>query len=139
MLSARARRVLQEAVLLARHFGVVDYDDEDGSWLHIAHFGLPVGWDRPSTALLIELPPAYPHVPPDGFYLDRLLRTALGQSVDHYFENPGAYNRHADRGWAWFCIHLNRGTWRPRADVAGGDNLLKLTVLIRAILSEMVQ
>lgn len=134
---SRVQRVYQEALLLARHFGVVDYDDEDGLWVHIPCFPLPVGWDRQTTGLLLELPGGYPHVPPNGFYIDRLLRTASGRQVSHYFEERGRFNPYADKGWGWFCIHLERGSWRPTGSVLHGDNLLKLTALIRAILTEV--
>jgi len=133
---SRVERVYQEADLLARQYGVADYDDEDGRWVHVLYFPLPAGWDRRTTGLLLELPDGYPHVPPEGFYIDRFLRTRSGQQVDHYFEERGHYNPYADKGWGWFCIHLERGAWRPTADVLGGDNLYRLTVLIRAILTE---
>jgi hypothetical protein len=133
----RVRRVYQEALLLAQEFGVVDYDDEDGRWVHIPHFPLPVGWDRQYTGLLLELPSGYPHIPPDGFFIDRFLRTAAGLRVEHYFEERGSYNPHADKGWGWFCIHLDRRAWQPMSDVYQGDNLLKLAALIRAILTEI--
>jgi hypothetical protein len=133
----RVQRVYQEALLLARQFGVVDYDDEDGLWVHIPHFPLPAGWDRRTTGLLLVLPNGYPHVPPDGFYMDRFLRTHSERRVDHYFEVRGDYNPYADKGWGWFCIHLGRVSWRPTDSVLHGDNLLRLTALIRAILTEV--
>jgi hypothetical protein len=135
--SSRVRRVYQEAVLLARQFGVVDYDDEDGRWVSIERFPLPAGWDRRATGLLLVLSKEYPHVPPDGFYIDRFIRTRSGRCVDHYFEERDRLNPYADRGWGWFCIHLTRRAWRPTCDVVHGDNLFKLTVLIRAALTEV--
>jgi hypothetical protein len=137
MSHSRLQRVYQEALLLARQFGVVDYDDEDGRWVQIPRFPLPLGWDRRTTGLLLVLPSGYPHVPPDGFYIDRFLRTRNGQRVEHYFEREGSHNPYTDQGWGWFCIHLDRGAWRPTGDVFHGDNLLKLTALIRAILTEV--
>lgn len=137
MSHSQVQRVYQEALLLARQFGVVDYDDEDGRWVYIPHFPLPVGWDRRTTGLLLVLPSGYPHMPPDGFYIDRFLRTRNGQQVDHYFEERSRHNPYAGKGWGWFCIHLDRGAWRPTGDVLHGDNLLKLTALIRAILTEV--
>lgn len=138
MSRSRKDRVYQEALLLARHFGEVEYDEEDGQWLYVPHFSLPAGWDRPATGLMWVLPGSYPHLPPDGFYIDRYLRTHRGQRIGHYFEERGTYNPYADKGWAWFCIHLERGAWRPAADVMRGDSLLKLAALIRAILTEAV-
>ena len=139
MSPSRLRRVYQEVLLLAEQYGVIDYDDEDGDWVHIPYFALPAGWDRQTTGLLIKLPRGYPHVPPDGFHIDRYLRTQDGRRVEHYFEEQGGYNPYADRGWGWFCIHLNQGRWRPTSDVGQGDNLLRLTALIRAILTESVE
>lgn len=137
MSRTQAQWVYREALLLARHFRVVDYDEEDGSWVHIRRFPLPAGWDRPATELLLALPHGYPHLPPDGFYIDRGLRNRLGQKIDHYFEDDGRFNAYAHRGWGWFCIHPHRGAWRPAADLVSGDNLLKLTALIGAILAEV--
>ena len=134
----RVQRVYQEAMLLAWQFGVVDYDDEDGRWVHILEFPLPTGWDREKTGLLLMLPDGYPHVPPNGFYIDRFLRTRSGRRVEHYFEEQGGYNPYAEKGWGWFCIHLGRRAWRPAGDVRRGDNLFKLTALIRAALTEVV-
>lgn len=136
MTSLRQRRVLQEAMLLARHYGEAEYDDQGGKWLYLPSFPLPAGWDRPTTGLMWVLPGSYPHLPPDGFYVDRFLRTRHGKRIGHYFEERGTYNPYADRGWAWFCIHLHPGAWRPSGNVAQGDNLFKLAVLIRAILTE---
>lgn len=135
---AQVRRVYEESLLLALQFGTVDYDDKAGSWVRIPYFPLPVGWDRGTTGVLFELPHGYPHVPPDGFYIDRFLRTRYGRQIGHYFENRGRFNRYADHGWGWFCIHLESGAWHPAAEVARGDNLLKLAALIRAILTRAV-
>ncbi len=135
----RMQRIFQEALLLARQFGEVDYDEEEGCWVYIPNFGLPVGWDRPQTGLLLALPSSYPHIPPNGFYVDRFLRSSDGRRMDHYFEERSIHNPYADQGWGWFCIHLGQRSWRPTADTRYGDNLLKLTVLIRAILTEVVR
>jgi hypothetical protein len=138
MSRTQAQWVYREACLLARQFGTVEYDDEDGRWVEIPHFPLPAGWDRPATGLLLVLPNGYPHVPPDGFYMDRCLRIRRGQKVGHYFEEGGIHNPYAAKGWAWFCIHPDREAWYPTSDLVSGDNLFKLVALIRAILTEAV-
>jgi hypothetical protein len=138
MSRTQARRVYQEALLLARQFGVVDYDEEDGQWVRIPEFPLPEGWGRPVTELLLVLPSGYPHMPPNGFFIDRHLRTQSGHRIDHCFEERGEYNPYAAKGWAWFCIHLDRQAWRPTGDILHGDNLVKLAMLIRAILTDAV-
>ena len=76
MSHSRVERVFQEVVLLAQQFKVVDYDEEDGRWIHVLKFPLPAGWDRPTTGLLLILPNGYPHVPPNGFYIDRFFAPA---------------------------------------------------------------
>ncbi len=138
MSHSRVQRIIQEALLLAKQFNVVEYDDEDGRWVHVPQFPLPAGWDRQTTGLLLILPNGYPHVPPNGFYIDRFLRTCSGGRIDHYFEQEGSYNPFANQGWGWFCVHLNQGIWRPTGNVLYGDNLAKLAALIRAILTEVV-
>ena len=138
MNSMRLQRIIQEVMLLARENGMVEYDEEDGRWVHLPDFSLPDGWDRATTGMLLVLPDGYPHIPPDGFYVDRFLRTRSGLRLDHYFEDLSQYNPYAAQGWAWFCIHLKNGSWRPAASIEDGDSLFTLTALIRAILTEVV-
>ncbi|NLF15485.1 MAG: hypothetical protein GX597_27170 [Anaerolineaceae bacterium] len=138
MSHAQAQRVFAEAYLLAREYGAVEYDEEDGHWVRIERFALPAGWNSRTTEVLWELPNGYPSLPPNGFYIDRFLRTYAGRPIQHYFEERSAYNRYADRGWGWFCIHLHNEAWRPTTDVRRGDNLLKLAALVRAVLTEVV-
>ena len=137
-MTKRHRRVVLEVLLLAMAFGEVNFDENCCTWVHIRRFRLPAGWNKAATELLIELPSAYPQVGPDGFYLDRRLRDRSGRTPAHYFEERGRYNKYADRGWAWFCLHQEpgkRGGWRAANSIMDGDNLIKYVELIRAILS----
>lgn len=130
----RQRWVEEEACRLALHFGEVEYDECDGSWVMLPHFPLAPGLGRAATALLVELPAAYPAIPPDGVYVDRDLPLD-----DHYFPQASEFNPYAREGWAWLCLHARRGdkaAWRPGARVGAGDNLLVLLVLARALLDE---
>lgn len=138
-MNRRAQRILQEIALLATRFDAINYDDEDFTWVHIPHFELPAGWNRDTTGLLILLPPAYPHVPPNGFYIDQRLRTRRGESISHYFQEQGPNNPLGSKGWAWYCIHADKGNWSPTASVFHGDNLLKYIELIRAVLTKIAQ
>ena len=130
------QRILFEISILSARFQDVNYDDEDFSWVHIPCFDLPLGWNQYHTGLLIELPTAYPDIPPDGFYVDKNLRPTNGRPMTHYFEDQGHYNPYAKCGWAWYCIHPSRTSWRPSAHVLQGDNLLKYIELIRMVLTQ---
>ena len=128
----RRRWVEDEVCRLALRFGEVEYDERAGSWVMLPRFPLGPRLGRPDCALLIELPPAYPAIPPYGVYVDRDLPLD-----DHYFPQDGDLNPHAHEGWAWLCLHARRGdsgAWRPGARVPDGDNLLVLLVLVRALL-----
>lgn len=135
----RDQRILQEIALLATRFDAINYDDEDFTWVHLPCFELPAGWSKRTTELLILLPPAYPQVPPNGFFIDQRLRTRRGGAVDHYYEDQGPQNPLGSKGWAWYCIHADRGNWSPTASVLHGDNLLKYVELIRTILTEIAR
>lgn len=137
-MSKRGQRIVQEVLLLAMAFGEVNFDENCYTWVHIPRFRLPVGWNKATTELLIELPSAYPQVGPDGFYLDKRLRDRWGRNPDHYFEEESRHNKYAHLGWAWFCLHQEpskRGGWKATSNVMDGDNLVKYVELIRAILS----
>ncbi len=100
----------------------------------LPRFPLAPGFGRANCALLVELPAAYPAIPPDGVYLDHDLPLD-----DHYFPYASEFNPYARAGWGWLCLHARRGdirAWRPGARVAEGDNLLILLVLARALLDE---
>ena len=40
----RLSRLETEALVLARQYRVVNYDRQDGTWLHIKHFPVGPGW-----------------------------------------------------------------------------------------------
>ena len=133
-MSRRQNRILAEIVLLATVYHNVNYDDLGFDWVHIPRFPLPRIWLNESTELLIKLPTTYPLTPPDGFYMDKYLRTRHGHSIGHYFQDQGSLNPYANKGWAWFCMHIGGG-WNSTSSLKHGDNLLKYTELIRAILT----
>jgi hypothetical protein len=131
----RARRIAHEVAMLAAGYGAVNYDDRGFTWVHVPQFRLPRGWNARQSGILLEVPPQYPSIPPDGFYLLKGLRDAQGLEPTHYFQAGSSLNRYADRGWAWYCMHA-RGGWHATADIVSGHNLLKYLELIRAILSD---
>jgi hypothetical protein len=130
----RQRWIAEEALILALGFGEIDYDEQDGRWVMLPRFPISRRLGRPSCALLIKLPPAYPAVPPFGVFVDRDLPLDL-----HYFPESGTLNPHAQHGWAWLCLHAaehDKRAWRPGVSPQSGDNLLVLLTLVRALLDE---
>ena len=131
-MNQRLDRIRKEVVALALNYGPANYDDQEGRWVRLAHLPLPTGWNRDATSLLIELPTAYPEVPPSGCFIDKGLNCS-----SHYY--PGSqHNRYSELGWAWFCLHFDQG-WKPSADVWSGDNLLTIVETIRTALSEIIR
>src|ERR1039457_1551916 len=68
----RLSRLQTEAVHLGHKYGTINYDRQDGTWLHIARFPLGPGWNKTFVELLLDVPhgtPAIPrfHLPGDGF------------------------------------------------------------------------
>jgi len=128
----RRQRIAEEVLLLALHFGEVEFDELAGQWVMLPHFPVSPRLGRVSSALLIKLPGAYPAVAPFGVYVDRDLPLDA-----HYFPDAGDLNPLAHNGWAWLCLHTPKGAssaWRPGASIADGDNLLTLLILVRALL-----
>ena len=136
--SRRNRRILEEIAVLAKGFDTVHYDNEEFTWIHIPVYQLPRGWNQTATELLVVLPRAYPHVPPDGFHLNQRLYPLHGHLDEHYFEN-GLQGSYSDKGWGWYCIHSDSSRWTATADIWSGDNLVKYVELIRAILTRIAQ
>ena len=107
-----------------------DYDEERFGWLRVL---LPLPerkWNRDASELLILIPSHYPEIPPERFYLDSGLRDIRGKRPGHYFQA----NEYSSKGWAWFCLHLEKG-WSPRERIEAGDNLVTVIERIQVGLS----
>ena len=128
----RGARVDSEVALLRRWFDRVEHDDVGRHWVLAHRYRLPPGFNRRSTPVLILIPADYPQVPPDGIFID----TGL-DIPGHYFQGPGPRNPFGDKDWAWLCAHLRQKSWRPSADIVGGDNLATLLELYATIFAEM--
>jgi hypothetical protein len=113
--SRRNLRINQEILYqLIPVYHEVDYDYEDYQWVHLSLFPLPSGWNESTTDLLIEIPQAYPQVPPQRFYLKKGLRDQYGRMAGHYFEESPSLNPYRAKGWAYLCLHLLE--WNPAHD-----------------------
>jgi len=96
----------------------LEYDiSTDGSFLTvvIVSFPLPVGLEPRSSDLLLRLPPGFPDVAPDMFWLDPAVKGSGGSPV------PGteSIEQHlSGRMWQRWSRHI-AGQWRPGIDNLG--------------------
>lgn len=104
-------RLVGELESLAPFFDV-EVDDRL-SWVLIRDFGLPEGYNRPTTDILFNTA-GFPFIPPAsvfGVYMERGL-TYRDQRLPNYYES--LTRRMFDRDWAWFCT--GQITWDPAKD-----------------------
>ena len=114
-------RFLLEIFLLEKVYGRIKFDQDNHLWVCIPDFQLPKGYNKKRSELLIELPAHYPFSPPTNFFLDRTITTRNGNTIEHYYPNS-EQNKHYDRGWAWFCVHIRN--WKVKEDIMQSDNML---------------
>ncbi len=110
----------------------VDHD-ETYTWVIAKAVPLPEGWNRPRTDVLVFIPPGYPQVPPDNFYVPAGLRLASGGTPNSF--QPG--NRtHGGEQWDMFSFHHEAG-WHPTVEPEDGSNLVTFLTVVRKRLSEL--
>lgn len=85
-------------------------------------YGLPCGYDRPASDLLVRLNPGFPDVPPDMWWFNPAIRLANGRVV----QATEVMERHLGRDWQRWSRHFNAGQWR-----SGIDSLESFLALIR--------
>jgi hypothetical protein len=74
----------------------------DGTlFIEISGVTLPAGWNKPSTNLLLLVPPGYPTNRPNGFEADPDLRLA-----NNNMPAGAGQSNHLGRTWLHFC-------WQP--------------------------
>jgi hypothetical protein len=83
---------------------------------------VPPGYNRTSVDLLLRLPPGFPDVPPDMWWVDPALQLAGGGVV----EATQLTELYLDRSWQRWSRHFAPGQWRP-----GIDNLESFLARIR--------
>jgi hypothetical protein len=115
----RFQRIQQEAITLARRFGRVDWDDEEGLWVLIHRLRLPPQYRKRFTACLIVLPGDYPETQPLGTYVD----PDLGIPSAHYYDRD-----YSELGYKWICAHPK--TWEPAHPWPQGDNLVTVVASV---------
>ena len=123
-------RLQLELELLRQRYTAVEHG-EDGGWVLMGEVPLPSGWDRPSTEVLVVIPPGYPATPPDNFFVTVGLRLQSGQPPSNYSESQTLIGRQ----WGQFSFHSQE--WNPSAELNEGDNLLTFMLLVEKRLCEV--
>jgi len=96
----------------------------------IRNYGLPLGYDRAESDLLLRLSPGFPDLKPDMWWFDPPVRLADGRSV----QATDLTEHYLGRSWQRWSRHLNDGQWRP-----GIDCLESFLALIRKELERCTQ
>jgi hypothetical protein len=98
----------------------------------VADLRLPHGFNRPTTDLLIELPPGYPVAPPGvgcHIYVHPNLRLHGRGLTDLHSRSTPSFATPGFGPWAWLCYE--RIEWCPER-----DDLIKFVEMVRADLSQ---
>jgi uncharacterized protein Usg len=138
----RLSRLRAEAHLVSGKFDLnVHYDRVEGSWFHIERFPLPVGWNRSTADILIDIPhgsPGYPNVAPQWFWTNWDLATSDGQPIGHFFKigQHKVDQIYWSKGYGHFCVYVRE--WRPfnSPSLELGDNLLKYLQIVVKVFHE---
>jgi len=126
------------------------FDDIGAHSVIIPKFVLPEGWTPRITPLMIIFPVEYPHLPPTGFYIhdscvpppDKPGHLFAGQAYyGTYGEKEEEKKWLRDNNWAWYCAHIQAGSWHPAKireldDWKYGDNLFTIFTIINEVLNE---
>ena len=73
---------------------------------------VPPGYNRASVDVLLRLPPGFPDVPPDMWWVDPALVLADGRPV----EATQLTEVYLGRSWQRWSRHFTPGQWRPGID-----------------------
>jgi hypothetical protein len=143
-LQRRLGRLEQEVLYLSQQYGVVNYDDESATWVHVKRFPTGHGWNLPYVEILIDIPsgtPGYPQLAPQWFWTDKDLRTNDGRGINHFFieDTSHADEEHRQKGWGHFCIHLK--SWHPVLgyNITVGDSLITYLELISVVFHDRIR
>ena len=117
-------RVLNEIKLVQSQYVDLQYGDQL-DWVLIPRLVLAEGrFNKTHTKLLFRIPAGYPQTGPDNFFVDVDLRLRNGSAPPGFNPNSQSSSGPAPipGEWGWFSWHPN--SWRPAAEIEGGDNLL---------------
>ncbi|MDQ3779796.1 MAG: hypothetical protein M3354_04490 [Chloroflexota bacterium] len=120
----------QELTLIQAKYGEIDVSP-DLDWAIILRWELPSGWNKATTALLLQIPPGYPTTPPYGFGVEPDLRLAGGDEPT----NAAGTLSIAERQWRQFSFSVEE--WCPHANPTQGHNLLTFLAGVQGRLREL--
>ena len=120
----------RELEFLRHRYGEVQAG-ENMDWVLVKNVSLPQGWNRPTTDILVLIPPGYPSTPPDNCYVPERLALSGGGNAEGYGDGHGVLNG----SWGRFSLHAER--WRAHANVEDGDNLLTCLLAFEKRLNEV--
>jgi len=104
-------RLAEEVTALADEGWAVDVVESEGmACVIFRKYLLPRGYNKPSTDLLLLLPPSYPHGKPDMFWVEADLLLADGKVP----RSADGIETHLGRQWRRFSWHLTK--WNPAND-----------------------
>jgi hypothetical protein len=123
-------RVEEELKLLRHSYSEVEYV-EAGQWVKIKNYPIPPGlpWNRQTTDVCFQIPPAYPGTPPYGFYV-MVGILCDGKRPDSYQE-PAQNSPPFQGVWGFFSWSIDSNCL-PKADPSTGCNLLNFVRTFKA-------
>ena len=95
----------------------------------LREWGIPAGFNRSFSDLLVRLPAGYPDVAPDMWWFSPAVLTEAGASL----RNTEAVEHHLGRDWQRWSRHFASGQWQ-----SGIDGLESYVALIRRDLERWV-
>lgn len=136
--SALSRQVIHKQIVavseeIFKNFSEIDFDDRHYDWMTVVRYQLPPSWSERFAPLMILFPTEYPELPPVGFYLPDHIVSPNGHLMAQAYH--GADSAPIQRGWNWYCVYVNPGSWRPAygryaEDWRKGDNLFEYLALV---------
>jgi hypothetical protein len=111
-------RIQKELELLRRYYPDLEYR-EDGQWVLLKRYLLPVPWKPNEIPICFQIPVGYPGAPPYGFYVPTGL-THDGNPPENASNPP---NPPPFPGQWRILSWTPEGEWRATNDVETGSNL----------------
>jgi len=118
-------RINQELILLRQRYPDLEYR-ENGNWIVIPSYPLPMDWNRPSTDVVFQIPVGYPGIPPYGIYTP--VGLLYNESRPDNYTEPAPTQPPFPGSWGIFSWQPSDGQWRPTADLMTGSKLLNWVI-----------
>ena len=96
--------------------------EENGLWVFIPSYPLPVAWSATSIDVCFQIPTSYPGTPPYGIYVPAGFRHSTGKPKN--YTEPASTQPPFPGNWGVFSWSPADGAWKPGSEVSNGSNLL---------------